>query len=359
MKFSRRNFGRFMGLGAVAAGVRPALAAKPIAGGAVRLSANENPYGPSPAALQAIRDAFPLAWRYPDEAADQLIAILAKQHGLPAGCFLLGAGSSEILRLAASAFGTRKVVLADPTFESIGYHAGILGAEVVKVPLDATHAHDLAAMAAVPSAGITYLCNPNNPTATLTPKARVRAFIEAAKGAVLVDEAYHHYVDSDDYETVAPLIQTHSNLIVARTFSKIHGMAGLRLGYAMAQPATIKKLSEQGAFDSVNILALAAARKSLLDDAWLAKGKQRNAETRAGTIAKIRALGLTVIPSHANFFMIETRRPVKPLIDALAAKEVYVGRLFPAMPAHLRVTVGTPEQMERFTAAFAEALRTA
>jgi histidinol-phosphate aminotransferase len=356
MKLSRRNFGRFVGFGALAAGLpSKALAAKP-APGVVRLSANENPYGPSPAALQAIRDAFPLAWRYPDEAVDQLISILAKQHGLPADCFLLGAGSSDILRLAASAFGTRKVVLADPTFESIGYHAGVLGAEVVKVPLDTTFAHDLTAMAAVPGAGIAYICNPNNPTATLTPKAKLRAFIEAAPAAVLVDEAYHHYVDSNDYETVARLIQTHSNLIVARTFSKIHGMAGLRLGYAIAQPATIKKLSEQGAFDSVNILALAAARKSLLDEAWLAKGKQRNAETRAQTIAKVRALGLEVIPSHANFFMIETKKPVKPLIAALAAKGVEVGRLFPAMPTHLRVTVGTPEQMERFSTAFASSI---
>ena len=356
MNISRRNFGRSIGLAAIATGFRPALAAKPVASGLVRLSANENPYGPSPAALQAIRDAFPLAWRYPDEAVDRLIAILAKQHGLPADCFLLGAGSSDILRLAASAFGTRKVVLADPTFESIGSHARVLGAEVVKVPLDATYAHDLAAMAAVHGAGIAYICNPNNPTATLTPKAKLRAFIEAAQGAVLVDEAYHHYVESSDYETVAPLIQTHSNLIVARTFSKIHGMAGLRLGYAMAQPATIKKLSAQGAFDSVNILAIAAARKSLLDDAWLAKGKQRNAETRAKAIAKVRALGLEVIPSHANFFMIETKKPVKPLIEALAAKGVEVGRLFPAMPTHLRVTVGTPEQMERFAAAFAAAM---
>jgi histidinol-phosphate aminotransferase len=350
MTISRRGFGQLIGLGAVAAQLRPALAAKPP--GLVRLSANENPYGPSPAALQAIRDAFPLAWRYPDEAADQLIAVLAKQHGLPANCFLLGAGSSDILRLAASAFGTRKVVLADPTFESIAHHARVLGAEIVKVPLDATHAHDLEAMAAV-NAGIAYVCNPNNPTATLTPKAKLRVFIEAARSPVLIDEAYHHYVDSDEYESVAPLIQTHSSLIVARTFSKLHGMAGLRLGYAIAQPATLKKLSEQSAFDPVNILAIAAAKASLGDSSWLAQGKQRNAATREKTIAKVRALGFEVIPSHANFFMIETRKPVAPLIAALKAKNVEVGRVFPAMPTHLRVTVGTPEQMERFT----EALR--
>jgi histidinol-phosphate aminotransferase len=354
MTLSRRGFGQLIGLGAVAAGLRPALAAN-ASPQVVRLSANENPYGPSPAALEAIRDAFPLAWRYPDEAADQLIDLLARLHGLPANCFRLGAGSSDILRLAAGAFGTRKVVLADPAFESIAWHAKVLGAEIVKVPLDADHAHDLKAMAAA-AGGVTYICNPNNPTATLTPKAKLRAFIETAPGTVLVDEAYHHYVDSNEYESVAPLIQAHPGLIVARTFSKIHGMAGLRLGYAIAQPATIKKLSEQSAFDPVNILAIAAAKASLRDTAWLAQGKERNAATRAQTIAKVRALGLEVIPSHANFFMIETRKPVAPLIAALKARNVEVGRLFPAMPAHLRVTVGTPAQMERFTEAFAAAM---
>jgi histidinol-phosphate aminotransferase len=360
---SRRGFGRLLGLGVAAAGLRPghaarALSTKPrAASGVVRLSSNENPYGPSPAALQAVRDAFSLAWRYPDEAADELIADLAKLHGLPAESFLLGAGSSEILKLAASAFSdaTRKVVMADPSFEAIGQHARVCGAEVVKVPLDAAFAHDLEAMAAVPSAGLIYVCNPNNPTASLTPKAKLRAFLGAAPAqvTVLVDEAYHHYIEDPEYESVAPLIKAHPNLIVSRTFSKIYGMAGLRLGYAIAQPATIKRLAEQGAFDSVNILALAAARASLVDPAHTAQGKQRNAATRAQAVADVRALGLAVIPSHANFFMIAVKKPVAPIIAALQGKGVQVGRLFPALPMHLRVTVGTPEQMQRFIEAFA------
>jgi histidinol-phosphate aminotransferase len=363
---TRRSFGKLIGFGVAAAGLRPAEAARALstkpraASGVVRLSANENPYGPSPAALQAARDAFPLAWRYPDEATDALIADLARLHGLPPQSFLVGAGSSEILKLAASACSdeTHKVVMADPTFEAIGHHAKVRGAEVVKVPLDSAFAHDLDAMAAVPSTGLVYVCNPNNPTASLTSKGRLRAFIEAlpARTTILVDEAYHHYVESTDYESVAPLVAAHPNLIVTRTFSKIHGMAGLRLGYAVAQPAMIKRLQEQGAFDSVNILAIAAARASLLDTAYTAQGKQRNATTRAQVVAEVRSRGLDVIPSHANFFMIATKKPVGPIIDALAQRNVQVGRVFPALPTHLRVTVGTPEQMRRFVEAFSAAL---
>jgi histidinol-phosphate aminotransferase len=360
---SRRGFGRLLGLGVAAAGIRPAEAARALSGkprsasGVVRLSANENPYGPSPAALQAAREALSLAWRYPDEAADDLIAELSKQHGLPAECFLIGAGSSEILKLACSAFG-RKVVMADPTFEAVAHHARARGADLVKVLLDRSFAHDLPAMAAVPGAGLVYVCNPNNPTASLTPKAKLRAFVEAAPAetAVLVDEAYHHYVESPDYESLAALTAAHPNLIVARTFSKIHGMAGLRIGYAIAQPVTIRRLSEQGAFDSVNVVAILAARASLLDAGYTLQGKQRNAATRERAIAQVRSHGLEVIPSQANFFMIQTGKPVEPIIKGLRARGVQVGRPFPALPTHLRVTVGTPEQMQRFADAFSAAL---
>ncbi len=362
---SRRGFARLLGVGVATAGLRPLGAARAVSlrprapEGAVRLSSNENPYGPSPAALAAIREACSLAWRYPDEAADLLLADLAKHHGVPAECLLLGAGSSEILKLAASACldGGKKLAMADPSFEALGNYARVRGAEVVKVPLDATFAHDLPALAAA-SAGLVYLCNPNNPTASLTPKAKVRAFLEAqpATTAVLVDEAYHHYVDSADYESVVPLVQAHPNLIVARTFSKIYGMAGLRLGYAIAQPAVIKKLAEQGAWDSVNVLALAAARASVNDAAYAAEGKKRNAALRAEVVGAVSALGFKVIPSQANFIMIDAKKPVVPIITALKDRGVLVGRLFPALPQHLRVTIGTPEQMHRFLEAFSSAM---
>src|SRR5437016_479562 len=212
---SRRAFGRFIGGGIAAASVSPLLGAgssapaAPATGGVVRLSANENPYGPCPAALRAMREAFALAWRYPDQATDGLRADLAKAHGLPKEWFLIGDGSSEILKLAANAFtgpGLR-LVAADPTFEAIAVHARVQGTEVVAVPLDGQFAHDLEKMAAE-RAGLFYVCNPNNPTGSITAKSRVRSFLDKVPkdGNVLVDEAYHHYADSPDYESVVPLV---------------------------------------------------------------------------------------------------------------------------------------------------------
>ncbi len=346
-----------------AATLRPLLALTPAAAkpahGIVRLSANENPYGPSPAALRAMREALALAWRYPDETVEGLLADLASLHGAPKDWFVVGDGSSEILKLAASAFtgAGRKLVMAEPSFEAIGKHAQVSGAEVVSVPLDAAYAHDLERMT-VPGAGLVYLCNPNNPTGSVTPKAKVRAFLEAlpASTAVLVDEAYHHYADGPEYESVIPLVKAHPNLVVARTFSKIYGMAGLRLGYAVAQPETAKKLRAHAAWDSVNAVAVAAGRASLKDAAYVTEGRRRNGATKAQLVRELGRIGYEVIPSQTNFIMIETRKEVKPLIAALADRGVQVGRLFPALPRHLRVTIGTPAQMKRFLDAFSAAM---
>jgi len=346
---SRRELGRLFGIGVVAAAVRsPAASARE---SVVRLNANENPYGPSPAALEAMRAACGRAWRYPDEASGELIGDLSRLHGLPREWFVLGDGSSEILKLAANAH-PGKLVMAEPTFEAIAVYAKARGSPVITVPLDAGFAHDLVKMQ-VTDASLAYLCNPNNPTASVTPKARVRAFLDAFSGPVLVDEAYHHYAEGDDYESVLPLVKTRPGLIVARTFSKIFGMAGLRLGYAVAQPAMIEKLAAQAAWDSVNAIALAAGSASLADTAWAEQGRKRNAATRAHVVAELGRRGFAVIPSHANFLMIDTQREVKPLIAALRQRGVEVGRLFPALPRHLRVTVGKPEEMDRFLRDFA------
>lgn len=353
---SRRAFGKLVGAGFATAAFRPALARAPAqaALAEVRLSSNENPYGPCPGAIEAMRAACSRAWRYPDEAVDALRADLARLHGLPAESFLIGDGSSEILKLAVSAFTgpDRRLVMADPTFEAAGRYAESRGAQVTRVPLDGAYAHPLEKLAA-PDAGLVYVCNPNNPTASITPKARVRSFVETAPCMVLVDEAYHHYVDSADYESLAPVVKSQARLIVARTFSKIFGLAGARLGYAVAQPAVIEKLAARAAWDSVNVFAIAAGRASLADASWVERGRQRNTATRAHVVAELGRRGFEVIPSQANFMMIQTRRPVKPLIAALADRGVLVGRLFPALPTHLRVTLGTPEQMEKFLTAFA------
>ncbi len=360
---SRRAFARLITAGTAVAAVAPLrLVAKTPVETAIRLSANENPYGASPAARQAMRDALALAWRYPDEAADALVDDIARLHGVASDQVILGDGSSEILRVAALAFLSpqRKLVMADPTFEAIGNHAKAAQADVVKVPLDANHAHDVGAMLnAASDAGLVYICNPNNPTATITPANDLRKFIERvpASTAILIDEAYHHYATSADYASFIPLIAAHPNLMVARTFSKIYGMAGLRCGYAVGQRETIARLAAQQQWDSANCVALAAARASLADAKWIANGRRQNSETKQWLATELDRHGYHFLPSETNFVMIDIRREVRPVITALRERGVRVGRLFPAMPQHLRVTIGTPEQMKRFVNAFGDAVK--
>jgi histidinol-phosphate aminotransferase len=375
---SRRHFAQLLGVGAACAVARPSLAlaksvqqpaAHPVREGVVRLSSNENPFGPSPRALKAMTEAFNIACRYPDERADELVSSLAKMNGVDSSQILLGDGSGEILKLCADVFtgpltntnpaaGRGALVVADPTFEAILVHAKKNEAEVVKVPLTDSYAHDLTKMMASVKEGLVYICNPNNPTASITPKNEVRSFIEKAppKTMVLVDEAYYHFADSADYDSVIPLVKDHPNLIVARTFSKIYGMAGLRCGYCVASSMTIERLRARQAWDSINIMAVAAATASLDDADLVAKGRQLNADTRAFTIQELEKLGYETIPSQANFIMIDLKRPVVPIIASLHSLKVDVGRLFHAMPNHLRLTIGRKTEMESFLGAFRQVM---
>jgi histidinol-phosphate aminotransferase len=392
---SRRKFAQLLGAGAAYAAANPKFSFAGLATAApaqalmrtapvVRLSSNENPYGPSPLAVKAMTDAFSLAWRYPDEHADLLIDMIAKINSVEREQILLGDGSGEILKLCASAFtgpmsntkresvalstptrggalrafspGRGKMVVADPTFEAIANHAAISGAEVMKVPLTKSFAHDLLKMAAAANEGLIYICNPNNPTASITPKTELRQFIAntSRETMILVDEAYFHYADTQDYESVIPLVRTYPNLIVARTFSKVYGMAGLRCGYCVAQKETIQRIRPHQTWDSVNIMALAAAIASLNDADHVTNGRRMNTETRAYLSSELKSMGYQHIPSQANFIMIDVRRPVMPLIAGLRQRSVQVGRLFPTLPNYMRVTVGKRPEMETFLSAFRE-----
>ena len=366
ISISRRDFARLLGAGAMAAVVRPPVSfAKPSQsvttllgeGGVVRLSANENPYGPCPKAFQAITDSFRLACRYPDEHNNVLIEKLAKMNGVSHDQILLGDGSGEILKLCAETFTgpqNGKLVAADPTFEAILNNATANGAEVVKVPLTSTYAHDLPKMLSSAEAGLIYVCNPNNPTASITPKDKLRDFITKtpAQTTVLVDEAYFHYADSPDYESVIALVKEHPNLIVSRTFSKIYGMAGLRCGYCVAQKEPIERLRRQQMWDSVNCMALAAATVSLDDLDHVLNHQRLNREAKTFVTSELDKMGYQQIPSQANFIMFDCKRPVAPLIQAMKERKVHVGRLFPALPNHMRLTIGKKSEMESFVEAF-------
>src|SRR5437867_6206282 len=364
---SRRKFAQLLGAGAAAALVRPPLsfakltqpsATSSTAGGTiVRLSANENPYGPSPNALKAMTNSFGLSCRYPDEHNNLLIDKVAKLNGVDHEQILLGDGSGEILKLCAETFTGKErgtLVAPDPTFEAILNNAKANGAEVVKVPLNSTFAHDLPKMHAATKSGLIYICNPNNPTASITPKDELRDFIAKTRREtmILVDEAYFHYADSPDYESVITLTKDHPNLILSRTFSKIYGMAGLRCGYCVAQKETIDRMRPYQMWDSVNIMALAAASASLDDPDQVPNGQRLNSEAKMFVTSELARAGYKTIPSQANFIMVDCRRPVVPLIKAMKEQNVHVGRLFPALPNHMRVTIGKKPEMETFVSAF-------
>jgi len=366
---SRRKFAQLLGAGAAAALVRPPLsfakltqpsATSSTAGGTiVRLSANENPYGPSPNALKAMTNSFGLSCRYPDEHNNLLIDKVAKLNGVDHEQILLGDGSGEILKLCAETFTGKErgtLVAPDPTFEAILNNAKANGAEVVKVPLNSTFAHDLPKMHAATKSGLIYICNPNNPTASITPKDELRDFIAKTprETMILVDEAYFHYADSPDYESVIPLMKEHPNLVVSRTFSKIYGMAGLRCGYCIAQKEAIDRMRSNQMWDSVNIMALAAASASLDDTDQVPNGQRLNSETKTFVISELQRMGHKTIPSQANFIMFDCKKPVVPLIKTLKERSVHVGRLFPALPNHMRLTIGKKSEMEIFLETFRE-----
>jgi len=368
---SRRKFAQLLGAGAAAALVRPPLSfAKPTqpnatsseAGGTIiRLSANENPYGPSPKALKAMTNSFGLSCRYPDEHNNVLIDKLAKLNRVNHDEILLGDGSGEILKLCAETFTgpqNRKLVTADPTFEAILKNATANGAAVVKIPLTSGFAHDLPKMLAAANGGLIYVCNPNNPTASITPKNELRDFIAKTphETMILVDEAYYHYADTPDYESVIPLVKDHPNLIASRTFSKIYGMAGLRCGYCVAQKETIDRMRSNQMWDSVNIMALSAATASLDDPDQVPSGQRLNSDTKAFVISELERMGHKTIPSQANFIMFDCKKPVVPLIKALKERSVHVGRLFPALPNHMRLTIGKKPEMEAFLSAFKQVM---
>jgi histidinol-phosphate aminotransferase len=367
---SRRGFAKILGASAAYAALTPSTsmsaplrllsgAAKAV--GVVRLSSNENPYGPSPMALKAMTDAFSLAWRYPDEHQQFLIDALAKMHGVAAEQILLGNGSAEILKVAAAAFTAtgKKLVVGNPTFEAILVYARTAQADVVKIDLTPDYAHDLPKMLAVArDAGLICICNPNNPTASITHRNQIRSFLAKVptQTIVLIDEAYHHYVESNDYESAIPLVKQYPNLVVARTFSKIYGMAGLRCGYCIARPELIERMRSQQTWDSVNIMALVAATASLQDTEQVEQGRRRNSEVKRFVCTELDKLGFKWIPSHANFLMIDLRREVKPMIAAMRERHVEVGRAFAALPNFMRVTIGTKPQMETFVSTFREVM---
>ncbi len=322
--------------------------------GKVLINANENPLGPCQAALDAMAKLAPTGGRYDLlNETPKLAATFAKQNGVPENFVNVYPGSSEPLHYAVLSFTspTRSYVTADPTYEAGYYAAAMTKAPVNKVPLRTDYSHDLRTMVADPAAGLIYICNPNNPTGTITPREEIEyALAHKPKGAILlVDEAYIHLSSAT---SVVDLAGKGEDLIVLRTFSKIYGMAGIRCGLAVGRPDLLARLQAYFGWNSMCILGAAAANASLLDPDLVPARKKIIAETRNQTFEFLRTNNYKFIPSESNCFMIDTGRPGKKVIDALAAQNVLIGRTWPIWPNSVRVSVGTPAEMARFQTAF-------
>jgi len=322
--------------------------------GAVVIDANENPLGPCDAARKAIVDMAPQGGRYSYWLAEEFVKTFTEMEGLKPEYVRVFPGSSEPLHFSVLAFTSppKSYVTADPGYEAGMKAAKISGARIVKTPLTKTYAHDIKAMlAAAPDAGLFYVCTPNNPTGTMTPHSDIEQLLAAKpKGSVvLVDEAYIHFSDG---VSALDLVKADRDVIVLRTFSKIYGMAGIRCGMAIARPDLLAKLENFSGWSAMPITALAAATASLKHEHLVADRKKLNAEIRQKTFDWLGSHGHSFVPSESNCFMLDTKRPAKEVIDAMAARNVFIGRIWPVWPTYTRITVGTQQEMEAFQSAF-------
>ncbi|HWZ84697.1 MAG TPA: aminotransferase class I/II-fold pyridoxal phosphate-dependent enzyme [Thermoanaerobaculia bacterium] len=362
---SRRSLARLLGAAAGAslleygpadALARASTSSSGASSGPIRLNANENPYGPCKAGLTALAGCGSVASLYPGRIQEEMRQSLAAHHRVEPDQIALGCGSSDILRMADSAFlsSGKKIVAAEPTFESVLDYAKVTRAEAVKVAQTADFRHDLPAMAAAcdASTGVVYVCNPNNPTGTIVSGAELSAFIEKVPPSclVLVDEAYHHFVEDPSYKSALDVARGRENVVVARTFSKIYGMAGMRLGYAVGSPAKIAALERCASWDNTSQAALAMGLASLADAEVVPQQRRLLNDTRRWLCAELARQGRRYIPSQANFVMIDVGEDVVPVGNAFRQRGILVGRRFPSMPDWLRVSMGTPEQMAEFVA---------
>jgi len=361
--FTRRDFGRlaaFMTAGAALPFYNEAALAQGLSAGqripadAVKINANENPMGPCPEAIDAIQKLVPLGGRYLYEQTFAFIDAMAATEDVPRDHVLPFPGSSDPLHRVVMAYcGPEKsFVVADPGYEAGAHAAAFIGARTIKVPLRKDWSHDVRAMAAAdPNAGVIYVCNPNNPTGSLTPKDEIEYLINnKPKGAiVLLDEAYIHL--SKTAEPASPMVAAGKDVIILRTFSKLYGMAGLRAGAALGRPDLLAKIRRYAA-GALPATGMVGAIASLKAKGLVESRRKVIADIREETVAWLEKKGFDVIPSEANMIMIDTRRPGREVFQALIREKVAIGRSWAALPNHVRVTIGTAEEMAKFRTAF-------
>ena len=383
MSVSRRGFVRTVGAGSV--GVisssfvigrgREAWAASPdqvqqvYDDGMIRISSNENARGPGPSALRALHDTIsPRAGRgYPPDHTDALVSTIAEVHGVPEASVIVATGSGPILAGAVHAFcsAERGLVTAAPTYATCENTARGRGYPVTAVRVDGQMGLDLDSMAdaAARGAGLVFFCNPNNPTGTAHPASEVERFVRRVKErspetAILIDEAYLDYAHERSVSTVRALTQELPGVFITRSLSKAHGMAGLRVGYAIGQAETVGKISQAWHLGSMNTLSAVAAAASIRDQAHIAEEVAENARIRRMVVSAFRELGFDMPEPHTNFVFVDLGRPASWFREESRKKGILVGRDFPPLhETHSRISLGTMDEMERSVTAFREILR--
>jgi len=358
---SRRTFlisagaAAFAGLGRASADTQQPAQATADAGGVVRLDRNENPYGPSPRVVDAIRDSMQKVSRYPRSEMDLLADRIAAMHHVKRDQVVLGCGSTDILRMAAGAFlgPDKQLMQATPTYEVMESYARAASAKVISIPITHRYAHDVAAILAhtTPATGLVYVCNPNNPTATLTPREELESLVEKLPPSayIVIDEAYHHYAgQSAEYASFIDRPVDNPRLIVTRTFSIAYGLAGLRVGYAVTSAETARKLQAYALENRVNDFAIRAAMAALDDADSLRDFVARNQNDRQEFFNQALARAVKPIHSDANFIMLNMFHPADEVLGHFRESNIWVAGGFPAMDSYIRISLGRPEEMQRF-----------
>lgn len=377
MSLTRRGFARTVGLGTAgvlsssfiigrgreAAAFEPELADDPDDDGIIRISSNENARGPGPKAMAALHQTITTRTGrgYPPDHTNELVATIAEKYRVEEASVVVGTGSGGLLEGAVRAFcsATKPLVTAAPTYGTPDRMARQIGAPVKTVPVDGSLALDLDAMAdAASGAGMVFFCNPNNPTGTAHSASAVEGFVrrvmrDSPSTKILIDEAYIDYTFDPDVKTASLLTQEFPSVFITRSFSKAHGMAGLRVGYGIGHEETLDAITTAWNLGSMNTLSAAAAIASFKDTGHMDDERRENARIRDFTLSAFRDLGFSAADSHTNHIFVDLKRPASEFRDACLEQSVRVGRDFPPMEhTHCRISLGTMEEMETAVGVF-------
>ena len=326
----------------------------------IRLDSNESPYGISENAQQAIIGSIDRSNRYPQRHYSELEELIAEKENISPDNIFLGAGSTEVMTTLIHLYGVKgETLVADPTYFDFVWYAERVNCPLQSIPLNDNFEHDLQAMEprVNPKTSLVYICNPNNPTGSITPGDRLRSFCERAsqKAVVVVDEAYHEYVEDRAYASMLDLVKKGKNVVITRTFSKIFGMAGLRIGYGMARPDIVEDLERiERNFAPVSWLSLKAAVECYKNVEFTHYVKQKNREARSFLYQELERLGLFYVPSHTNFVLIKVNQDSREMSKKFESKNILI-RAFQFNDENwIRVSLGTMEEMRTFASALSD-----